>query len=254
MNMAKQLFLLCFMIIFSGCSSKPKINPRQAKIYSKMGATLLVQGEYPAALQNLLMANEIDSKDPVTHNNLGLAYLARGKYDSAEKHLLIALELNPEYTDAQNNLGRIYIRSGKYSKAVRILREASKNLTYLAPEKTYSNLGIAYFKNKQYSLARKTLKRSLQIRRKSCQTQNYYGRTLYKLREYDIATRAFDAAMPLCLKEKFDQPYYFGALSYNQTGRHEKTKALLEELIKTYPESIYKKQAESLLENLKKAL
>ena len=64
-----------------------------------------MQGNYTAALKELLEAEKINPKDAITHNYLGITYRNKNLPDKAIFHFEKALDLNPGYSIAKNNLG-----------------------------------------------------------------------------------------------------------------------------------------------------
>src|SRR6185436_7492020 len=97
-----------------------------------------------------------------------LAYYVRGKYKPAEEKYRAALKEAPRFSEAKNNLGRLMIDVGRTNEALRLLHEVEGDLTYEYPEKTLSNLGMAYFTQGNFKKAEESLARSLEIRRQSC--------------------------------------------------------------------------------------
>lgn len=246
-----KLLILSLCLGLAGCAGKG-INERQRAIYHlQMGSGHLAKGNYPAALGEFLKANELDPENPLVHNQLGLGYFLRARVDMAEKHFREALRLNPKFTEARNNLGRALIELKRYKDAIVELKIAAKDLIYSQPEKTYANLGLAYFNLANYSSAEKNFFESLKIRRKNCLALNYYGRSLYEQSAFDKAAESLDQAIDACKEMKIEDPYYFAAMSYMKIGEREQAVARLEESLSTYPDGQYAAKARSMLELLK---
>lgn len=235
------------------CSSGQKKKKEQSLLYLQIGSEHLKNGQYPLALKALLEAEKLDQTNPILYNNLGLAYFVRDRFELAEKNLKKAVELDSKYTEARNNLGRMYIHLKKYDLAIKELKIAAEDLTYNFPSKVLSNLGLAYFRSGQFKEARDYFKKSLRLERENCFTFNYYGRSLFELKEYEQSAPSFDQAENLCKSSKFEEPTYFGALSYLKIGKRELAVTKLEEVVSKFPESQYAKRATRLLKILKKA-
>lgn len=245
---------LILLLLFSvGCQTKPPVNNKQARLHMRLGTTQLQQGNYPAALKNLLLAEKSLPENAILQNNLGLAYYVRDKFELAEKHVKKAVFLDPKYTEARNNLGRIYIQLGKYDEAIKELKIAVRDLTFEKPENSFSNLGIAYFNKKQYKTSFKLLKKSLKIRRKHCQTYTYYGRSLYELKRYQLSADALQNAITTCEGVDDEAAKYYGALSQLKIGNEVQAKAILEEIKALSSDEKYQKRASKILTLLKKA-
>ena len=239
-------------LVLTSCSFGKKNNDEvKAQLHLQIGTTHFLNQNYPQALRELLIAEKYNSRDPVIQNNLGLAFEVRDKIDEAERRFKRALELNKNYTDARNNLGRLYVNVGLYKKAIAELEIASNDLTYEQPEKSWANLGQAYFYDKQFDKAKTALFNSLKLRRESCYTMNYYGRSLFELQNYKSAAESLDQAIKYCEKSSFEEPYFFSGMSFYKIGQIEKARARFNEVIAQYPKSVYAKRASEMLEILK---
>jgi type IV pilus assembly protein PilF len=239
------IIIMCFSLL--SCAMRSRNDSKRAHLHLKIGTAHLSNGNFPAALSELLKAEKMDSDNPVIQNNLGLAYFVRKKWDKAEFHIRKAIELEPNYTEARNNLGKVLIQSGNHKEAIQQLKIAAEDLTYQFPEKTYSNLGRAWYHLKDYNKALENLKRSLDMRRQSCNTYTYYGKALFALHDFSKSAPAFDRAIALCKNKNFDEPHYYSALSYYKLGQPESAISRLEEQLEQYPTGKYSAKAQKLL-------
>jgi type IV pilus assembly protein PilF len=229
--------LLAALAVFSGCATADRKTHDRAMLHLQIGTGYLTNGQYPLAMQELLTAEQMDPNDPLILNNLGLAYYVRGKFKEAETKFRAAVRAEPKFSDAKNNLGRVLIETNRMQDAIKVLHEIEGDLTYNSPEKTLSNLGMAYFKLGQYKRAEDYLSRSLEIRRQSCTTADFYGRTLLEMKRLVQSAQVLDQAIEYCRAEKFEEPIYFSAMSYFTLGERAKARARIEELLKDYPKS-----------------
>ncbi len=219
-------------------------------LHLQIGTGFLAKGQYPSAMAELVVAEQLDPENPLILNNLGLAYYVRGKLDLSEQKLRKAIRVDAKFSEAKNNLGRVLIELGRTPEALKVLHSVEGDLTYQYPEKTLSNLGMAYFSQGNYKKAEEYLARSLEIRRQSCTTASFYGRTLLEMKRLAQSAEALDQAVEFCRTEHFEDPLYFSAMSYFALGQQEKSRARLEELIKEYPKSKYVAKAKGMLELL----
>lgn len=240
-----------FMLAACGLMS-PK-DPEKAELMLRIGTSHFEAGNYPAALAELLKAEELDGKNPVIQNNLGLVYFMRERYELAEKHLRNAVSLNPQYSDARNNLSRVLTEEQHYPEAEKEAKKVLDDLTYPNPEKAYMNLGLAQFEEKNYDASKESFLRSLNIQRDNCATNSYYGRSLFELKEYEKAAEALDTAVGFCQRALFDEPHYYDALTYYRLGQKDKSMARFEEIVKLYPNGKYRDKAKAMLELIRKA-
>jgi type IV pilus assembly protein PilF len=246
-----RLFAVILITSFiSACATTNKGDRDRAMLHLQIGTGYLSSGQYPMAMSELLKAEQLDPKNPTILNNLGLAFFVRGKTKQAEEKFREAVRLDPKFSDAKNNLGRVLIDTNRSAEAIKVLREVEGDLTYQFQEKTFSNLGMAYFNLGNYKKADDYLSRSLEIRRQSCTTADFYGRTLLEMKHLVQAAQVLDQAIEYCRSERFEEPIYFSAMSYFSLGEKEKTRARLEELLKDYPKSKYVAKAKGMLELL----
>jgi type IV pilus assembly protein PilF len=250
--MALRLFVLA-VISFSitACATSDK-DQKRADLYLESGTGYLMKGNYPAALRELMLAEQLDPKNPTIQNNLGLAYFVREKYELAETHIRKAIDLDPKYTDARNNLGRVLVELGRYDEAISQLQKALNDLTYSEPEKAWFNLGLAYFRKGHYKTAKEKFAETIRLKRENCLGQTFYGRSLLELGDFDRAAETLDNAVGLCKGEDPDQPQYYSGISYYKLGRTDMAVARMEEVMRLYPKGKYAKKAESMLQIMMK--
>lgn len=235
------------------CSSLfKKRDPEAALLHLKIGSSHLVNGNYPQALSELLTAHELDPENPEINNNLALAYFVRERFDLAENYLRRALSLNPKYSDARNNLGRVLIERMRYQEAIYELNKVIQDLTYMFPEKPLTNKGIALFKQKKYKESQEPLLKALSLKRDNCLAQSYFGRSLFEMKLYERASIALDNAIGFCQDEHFDEPHYYSALAYYQTGDVDKSVARFEEILRLYPDGKYRSSAQKMLKTIRR--
>ncbi len=244
------LFLLT-ILFHTGCSHKDKKRKRQATdLHLNLGSQFLSSGNYPAAFRELSRAKELHPYDPVVYNLLGLTYAARKRFQLAESSFKKAIELDPEYSEARNNLGRLYIKLRRYPSAITEIKKAIEDLKYHAPERSHANLGLVYYKMKDWPLAEKSFATSIELNNKYCQGHIYYGRTLLKQEKFKKASRTFDTAIEFC--DNFDVPFYYSALSYLYAGSQKTAKSRFEDLLMIYPNSKYRYKTYAHLKKLEK--
>lgn len=246
------LKILVILLLFSLTACNTKQKEEQSDLHQRLGLSLYDQGNYPMALREFLVAEELNSKSPIVQNNLGLTYFMRERYELSEKHVRKALSLNPSYTDAKNNLGRILIEEGKYKEAEAILIESLNDLTYSGQDRIYLNLGLVYFNQKIYEKARDMFIKSVSLQRDNCTGHNYLGRSYFELKNYEKAAEVLESAIGYCQKGFFDEPHYYSALTYYRLGQVEKATARFEEIVKLYPQGQYRDKARAMLAILKK--
>ena len=236
------------MVGLTGCATTPsKADRERAGLHMQIGNGFLSKGQYPQAMAELAAAESLNPTDPQILNNLGLAYYVRGRADVAEVKFRAALKLAPDFSEAKANLARVLIDGDRLPAAIKLLHEVEGDLTYPSQEKTFSELGMAYFKAGQYKPAREYLVRTLTIHRENCVAATYYGRTLQETKQWPQSAQVLDQAVDFCRVAKFEEPLFYSAMSYYSLGDTPKSRARLEELLKDYPQSKYVAKAKGML-------
>ncbi len=240
--------------IFSACSSFRGGDEKKGQLHLQLGTSYLQAGDYPRAMAELLEAEKEDPDNPVIQNNLGLAYFVRERYEAAEKHLLLALKEKSDYSEARNNLARTYIEQGRFQDARDSAEKVLADLTYSNPEKAQINLGLSYFYEKNFEKALGYFSRATELRPDNCLAQNFLGRTWYEMKKYQKAGSVLDRASGICKRDLFEEPTYYGALSYYFLGEKKQAQIRLKELVQLYPQGKYTDKSKALLLEMGKTL
>ena len=224
----------------SGCALwSQKDNKKRAQLYLKIGISYFNKGDYPNALNQLIIASQHDPRDPVIQHNLGLSYFVRKKYLKAEEHLRRAVQLERKYTEARNNLARVLIELSLYEEAFQELKISHEDLTFPYPERTLTHVGIAYFQMGSFKKALEQFKQALTINSKDCASNHFMGRSHLELAEYSKALQYLKEAIRLCRVNGFDEPLYFTALSHYHLGAEEEAIATINSLVQKFPNGKY---------------
>lgn len=212
-----------------------------------------IKGEnYPLALKELMIAQDLSPDNPAVQANLGLVYFARERYELAEKHYKRAIKIKPDFTDAKNNLGRVYLEIGQYRLAEEMLTDVLADLTYVDFPKAFANYGILEFKRKKYNEAITYFKKSLERDRENCFTQVYLGRSYLELKETTLAVSQLEKALPFCQQIESDEALFYSAIALYRNNQKEKAKFRFEDLVKAYPNGYNNEKAQKMLQLIKK--
>ncbi len=111
---------------------------------------------------------------------------------------------------------------------------------------------MLHFNQKRFREARAQLIKSIDLQRNNCTAQTLYGRTLFELKDYVAAATSLDRAVGFCRGDILDEPQYYSALAYYQTGNFRKAEVRLEEITKLYSNGKYYDRARSMLETMRK--
>ena len=228
------LILLGFLTV-CGCCTTSLEKREAAELHLQIATSHLKSENYPMALKELLIAEDLDSGNAETQAQLGLVYFLRERYELSEKHYRRALSLKPDFTDAKNNLARSYIELGQYKKAEAVLKDVLNDLTYNDFPRALANYGVLEFKRQNYPKAVEYFKKSLERDRENCYTQVFLGRSYLEMNELADAVKQLDRAVGFCLPIDNDEAHYFSAIAYFRDKQKEQARLRFEELIKLFP-------------------
>jgi len=144
-------FLILILIVIAGCADNLKMKKQRSEATRNIGEAYLIEGNYTAALKELIKAEEFYPDDPVLQNYLGLAYQAKNHNEKAVAHYKKALTLQPDYAPAYNNLGATYLDMHAWDAAIDVFKELSANILYSTPHFADLNLGWVYYNKHDYA-------------------------------------------------------------------------------------------------------
>jgi Tfp pilus assembly protein PilF len=206
-------FALAFCTLLLNSCATSATSKENAKNRLDLAIALMKGENYPAALKELLQAEEDDPSNPFVQHALGMVYFKREKFELSEKHYKKALSLMPEYTQARNDLARAYIETGRYTKAEELLKKSLEDLTYGNYPQTYANYGILEFKKNNFPQAITYLKKSLEKDRENCETQVYLGRSFLESNDIESAISQLERAVGFCTQAESDIGHYYSAIA-----------------------------------------
>ncbi len=243
-------FFLIALLLLSSCATNED-NPKVAYSHFKIGVNLLAKNKREQALEQLLIARDLDPKNPLILNHLGMAYYFMKEYEHAIISLKNAISEDPNYSEAHNNLGRVYIDIKNFHGAQIHLNKAAADLTYANKDKVWLNLGLNYFFQRNYKASESYFLKSISMNRQNCLAYNYYGRAQVELEKFKKAAKALDQAIYHCRKKGFDEPHYYSAISFFRLGYKAKAIARLQEGRKKFPKGPNRKKIDEMIALMK---
>lgn len=238
------------LLSFAACTGPSKeIREKQGTAARTVGEAYMQEGNYTAALRELLKAEELTPDDPDLHNDLGLTYMAKEKIDLAIPHFKKALDINPEYTAARNNLGTAYLAKQDWDAAITTFRDVLDDLLYATPHFAQANLAWAYFNKKEYAQAEKYYSEALRNQPRFVIALRGLARTQSALGKYAEAIETLDKALDAA--PRFPLLYLDLAEVYTASGNMREAINTYKKVIALFPDTEYadtaKKEAGELL-------
>lgn len=177
------------------CAGPSTHTNEMAKATREIGEAYMRQGDYTAALRELLTAEKENPEDPFVHNDLGLCYMAKKHMTDAIAHFKKAVALKPTYAPARNNLGSAYLAVESWDAAIETFQEITKDVLYATPHYPLANLGLAYYQKGEYPTALKYYKEALKLQPNFVVALRGAGRTYLAMNQGRLALRYLEAAV-----------------------------------------------------------
>lgn len=242
---------ICLMaVILTACSgpSRYEIN-KQSESYREIGEAYMRQGNFTAALAELLKAEKLTPYDHILQNDLGFCYLGKNRLDLSVRHLKKAIELKPEYAPAKNNLGVVYLKQKNWNAAIITFKEIIGNLLYATPHFPLSNLGEAYYNLGDFDQAEYYYLKALKRKASFPNALRGLGQTYMKKNRLKDAIYYLEKALQ---KAPNSALIYFDlALAYQKVQDQERSIHAYEKVLELAPNSTVAKQAELSLYHIK---
>ena len=188
---------LCIVLVLTACATQKQTdhNIQLADATREIGEAYMRQGDYTAALRELLKAEKLNPQDPFTQNDLGLCYMAKNRMPEAIAHFKKAISLKPSYAPARNNLGSAYLQVESWDAAIATFKEITKDTLYATPHYPLSNLGLAYYHKGDYRQAMRYYKEALKLEPNFVYALRGVGRTYLAMNQGSLAVRYLEQAV-----------------------------------------------------------
>lgn len=160
-------------------SCAPTIDAKDranARIHYDMAVASLARADQRGALRELLIAADLNPTMPQVRNALGLVYHALGKLDEALSQYEEAIRLKPTFSEAYNNMGTLLIDLGRYEDAVAAFKVALADILYPTPSLAEGNMGWAYYRQGNVTLAERHLRNAVAASPTFCRGYEWLAR------------------------------------------------------------------------------
>lgn len=212
--------VLCALLLFSCATAPSTENIKQAEAHNRMGYSYFSNGQLNEAFTEFQKAIALNPDNKEALVQLGYISTRFNKYDDAISYYKRAITVDPDYSEAKNNLGVLYLDLEKWDEAITYFQDSLKNPLYRSPEKAYSNMGYAYYRKGEYSIAEKYQKDAL-MRNPLYPVANYrLGLVFVRLRKDAAAIEEFKKAIGI-MSEYMDAHWEL-AHAYLRNGERDK--------------------------------
>ncbi|MBC8017348.1 MAG: tetratricopeptide repeat protein [Verrucomicrobia bacterium] len=232
--------LLLLVALLSSCATVPVPTPEAAlkstsardgrlrALYLYSRARLAgLEGDYPAALNILRDAVELDPSSAFLHSSIAEIKLKIGQAPEALEYVFKAIKLDPAYRPPYLMAGALMAAAGKDLEAAEYLRKAIA----LDPDKedAYLQLAISLTRLFEYEEAVSTLKALVKVNGDSVLGYYYLGKTYGQMKLYREAVGYFTKTLEL--RPEFDQAAIDIAAAYEAMGDYSKAIETYEGLV-----------------------
>jgi len=225
------LVLIIAALLLSSCAAVPAPTPdtspqsnavhngraRALYLYSRARLASL-EGDYPAALNILRDAIELDPGSAFLYTALAEVKIKIGQIQEALEYIDKAIKLDPSYRPPYLMAGSIMAATGKDSEATGYLRKAVE--LDPAKEDAYLQLAVSLTHLFEYEEAVSTLKALIKINNESVLGYYYLGKTYGQMKLYRDAVGYFSKALEL--RPDLDQAAIDMAAAYEALGEYGK--------------------------------
>ncbi len=188
--------LLTIVLMMASCAAQdPTQDKRLAAAKRDIGEAYMRQGDYTAALRELLEAEKLYPEDHIVQNDLGICYMNKKKMADAIAHFKKAVAIKSNYAPARNNLGTAYLALKEWDTAIEIFKGISKDVLYGTPHYPLSNIGLAYYHKGEYKTALRYYKEALKIKENFVNALRGAGRSYLALNDGRMALRYLGRAV-----------------------------------------------------------
>ncbi len=235
--------LFFVILILAACAGPSQYEQtKQSQSFRDIGEAYMRQGNYTAALSELLKAEKLTPDDHLLQNDLGLCYFAKGRLDLAVEHLSKAVDLKPDYGPAINNLGVVYLKQENWQSAIKTFKTITENLLYATPHYPLSNLGEAYYNLGDLKKAEYYYKEALKKKPNFANALRGLGQTYLKMNRPQDAIYSLEKALENAPNSAVT--HFELANAYQKTKDRERSTYSYEKVIELAPNSNLARQAE----------
>ncbi|MEO0278948.1 MAG: tetratricopeptide repeat protein [candidate division WOR-3 bacterium] len=211
----------------------------------QIAISYVVSGYYQRAISEFEDLKKI-KETPELYNYLGLAYMGVGDFDRAVEAYKKAIGLKSGYPEAYSNLSACYVAMGNFDAAIEAASKALEDKSYPKPEIPLTNMAQAYFGKGEIDLAIDTLNKALMLNPFYPVPYEILIRYYLEAGDYQSAKRYLNDADALEINSAGLS--FYRALFKLRDGERDEAKKLFNEIVRTYPGTIWANQAKVYLE------
>ena len=211
--------LVCLLLLLS-CGGKETVKEGgkgQIEDQKSLAIASIYRRNFPQALVDIQIAEEINDEDAEVHLIKGLIFLGLKDYNQAEASFKRSIGINSKYSEARYNLCVLYLKVEKFDLAIEQCSLASSDILYRSRDKAFTSLGVAYFRKGQIEKAMESYNKALQLNPAFVYTHNELGKLYMSTGKHELAIEEFKRAV--IGYEFYDEALYNLGVAYLQMGQ-----------------------------------
>lgn len=241
------IIILMIAVMVSCAPGNKVLTNRRAEASRDLGEAYMQEGNYSAALRELLKAEKALPADPFVKNDLGLVYLAKERPETAVNYFKKAIALNPDYAPARNNLGTAYLALKDWDAAIKTLTVLTDDLLYASPHLPLYNLGQAYYNKRNFTTALKYYQEALERNPQFVLAYRGMGQTYMVMNQFPKAIENFEKGLEIA--PRFPPLYLNLAEAYQAARNRRAAVETYQKVIALFPHTEYAEAARKRLAN-----
>lgn len=218
----------------AGCAATSQ-SGRPASYHYQMGTSYLEEGNYTAALIDLVEAEKLEPENHEVQYQLGRTLTGKRRLDLAEQKFRRALELRTDYSEARNDLGVLYLETGRWDDAIQQFKTVKDDLFYAQHDYAMVNLGLAYLGKGDHERALEELYAVRAVNPRDPVVMVAIGRVLFAQGKTGQAIAEYRRALAQSPEYAYAQ-FHLG-LALMKESRLAEARAAFKEVVRLVPDS-----------------
>jgi len=224
----KVLLLTAFLLLLS-CSTKKGDTQEEWRYLYDLGMSSFYAKNYSEAIAYLYRASRAAPEEPKIWNALGVTYMEVEEFGKAEEAFKRVLKLDSGHSEAKMNLGILYFKMKDYRKAISHLKDAVADEMFDKKHIAFYHLAKVYKEIGDEESYMEYLRKATAYNPLFLEAQLELGSAYMDVRRYEEAEKLYKTL----ISNNFKDPEVYLSLAkvYYETGHLDKAKEAVKMVI-----------------------
>ncbi len=224
----KRFIVPLLLILLTACApkvEKDKDKEKEWRYLYDLGMSAYFAKNYSEAIAHFYRATKVAPDEPKIWNALGSTYMAVEEFRKAEEAFLKAVQVDPGFSEARMNLGILYFKMKDYKRAI-------ENLKMAIADEVFDKKHIAFYHLAKVYKELGDTERYIEFLRKATaynplfiEAQLELGSAYMDAKDYEKAESLYQSLLSNNIKSP--EVYLSLAKVYYETGRFDKAKEMV---------------------------